>query len=904
MIHAMLPLALGIGSAGDGSDASADLRPEPPRPDFRRDEWLSLNGWWGFAFDPDDVGEHEGWARRRTDWPRRIRVPFPWQAPLSGIAERAYQGAAWYRRTFSVPPDWAYRRIVLHFGAVDWFAQVWVNGCFAGEHEGGYTPFSLDITDLLKADSQTIVVRVVDRTSADQPTGKQTGWYTPTGGIWQTVWLEPRPATYLEHVYFTWDPDGQRVFARVRIRSPQCDHATLTFEGAPETETDPCLEAQSFSLQLPAGSSEHTVTLRVPAPKLWHPYSPWLYFVRMVLLGSNEPADTVNTYFGLRTVRTGKFASQSFPYITLNEEPIYLLGALDQAFHPEGLYTYPSEAVLRGDIERAKTFGLNFLRIHIKIDEPRFLYWADRLGLLIMADMPNFTEFGPDARRRWEATLRETVARDYNHPAIFAWCLFNESWGLGNDEYKQHVDRQYWVHAMVQQARALDPTRLVEDNSPCFYDHTVTDINSWHFYINDYARARDHIAGVVQRTEPASTFNCAPGWRQADTPLINSEYGGIGAGSGDQDIAWCFKYLTNELRRHARIGGYVYTELCDIEWEHNGFMNYDRTLKEFGYNDFVPGFSLADLNRPDFLVLDGPPLWRCTPGADVEVPVLFSHFGPVAVSEGRLRWVVSAWDGLGRYHEDISSGERQVSFVRWTVTPLGGIPVTVPAERALLVLAVRLEGPIGDLLARNYTVLLADAPLRQTEQMNAQTTVVRWKPSEWADISWPAMRAFPGEPPDKVWGEGAGYVEYAVALPSPATVWTGAELLLEIAAKAGREKVEWSDKPSDYPQTDRTKWPTMVRVLIDGLPVATVTLPDDPADARGVLSHAAGFHPGSYGYAQRIPIDRSVLERSRNNTLRVRLEVPEDAQARGGLAVFGESLGRYPFGPTLVLRGG
>ena len=174
--------------------------------------------------------------------------------------------------------------------------------------------------------------------------------------------------------------------------------------------------------------------------------------------------------------------------------------------------------------------------------------------------------------------LRGNIARDYNHPSIISWCNFNETWGLGGNEYKEMTDRQEWVREMYHLAKSLDTTRLIEDNSPCLYDHVETDINSWHFYINDYDRAKEHIANVVAETYPGSGFNYAGDNVQSDAPLINSEYGGISAGAGDKDVSWCFKYLTNELRLHPKICGYIYTELQDIEWEHNGFMNYDLSL--------------------------------------------------------------------------------------------------------------------------------------------------------------------------------------------------------------------------------------------------------------------------------------------------------------------------------------
>ena len=246
----------------------------------------------------------------------------------------------------------------------------------------------------------------------------------------------------------------------------------------------------------------------------------------------------------------------------------------------------------------AKAMGLNGLRIHIKPDEPRRLYWADTIGVLIMEDMPNTWRQTPQARTAWERTMREAVIRDRNHPSIIAWVAFNETWGLGKaEDYKKDRDTQAWVARMVDRIRGLDGRdRLVEDNSPCNYDHIAnTDLNSWHFYIDNHDQARQHIEGVVAKTEPGSGFNYCPGLAQSSLPLINSEYGAVSAGGGDRDISWGLRDLTTQLRRQRKIQGFVYTELTDIEWEHNGLVNYDRTPKRFGYDTWLPDMRPSEL---------------------------------------------------------------------------------------------------------------------------------------------------------------------------------------------------------------------------------------------------------------------------------------------------------------------
>ena len=356
--------------------------------------------------------------------------------------------------------------------------------------------------------------------------------------------------------------------------------------------------------------------------------------------------------------------------LCLNDRALYLRGALHQSFYPEGVYTAGDARTLREDIAFAKQAGFDFLRIHIKIDDPLLLHYADTLGMLLMTDFPNFGEGGdtPLGRARFEAMMRAAVERDFNHPAIIAWCMFNETWGFGGqvelmkwieehnlkarDEtaaaadqpkeappapaatgqdggqpqdpatqppapFKIHNESAHkWVQQMWQAAKALDPTRLIEDMSVVYwehldyYAHTETDINSWHFYINDYEKARAHIDNVARSTYAGSRFNYVPGFEQGSAPLITSEYGGVGALDGDVDISYSFKFLTNELRRQPKLSAYVFTQLHDVEWEYNGFLNYDRTPKDFGYDPRI-------INAPDVLPIDAAPARRAAPGERV-----------------------------------------------------------------------------------------------------------------------------------------------------------------------------------------------------------------------------------------------------------------------------------------------
>ncbi len=614
---------------------------EHPRPDMHRGlvegrHWVCLNGWWEFDFDPDGVGLSKKWYRGKRAYSRRLRVPFPWQSHAAwGTEEQAsntdffsreafldpdsvsaddesyrkgpQQETGWYRRSFTVPATWREggKRVWLHLGAADFQATVWVNGTKIGDGESGYLPLSFDVTDALKAGDNIIVVRVHDPMDhGEQPVGKQWWWYTRTSGLWQTVWLEPRAAVHITSVRVFPDRESGMVRIEAKILAEEeASRARMLVQIGLGGQL--IGSAQVGVGEIVAGEQIAEIAVQVQTVRSWTPDEPNLYELGVALQYNRadgpEMKDEVTTYFGFRDVSVGPIHQGGPAYVKLNGEPVYLRGNLNQSFNPWGVYTFPTDDMIRRDMEQAKESGWNFVRLHIKIEDPRWYYWADRLGVLIMQDMPNFgyDVWSDVALERWETTCRGAMARDFNHPAIIAWCLFNETWGLGGGAYMKDKKRHAWVEKMYLMAKGLDPTRLVEDNSACCYDHVRTDINSWHFYINDYEAAAAHIREVVEKTQPGSGFNYVPGRYQGAEPLMNSEYGGIGAGMGDMDVSWCFRFLTNELRMHEKICGYVYTEQMDIEWEHNGFYNFDRTAKQFGYNPSL-------LQRAQYVGVTGP----------------------------------------------------------------------------------------------------------------------------------------------------------------------------------------------------------------------------------------------------------------------------------------------------------
>jgi hypothetical protein len=903
------------------ADEPAIPKPEHPRPDARRPYWANLNGRWQFRFDANDQGTRDGWEKPdAAGFDRTIVVPFPWESELSEIHQvKDSPKIGWYRRRFTVPKTFpADQRVWLRFDAVDWRADVWVNGRKVAEHEGGYTPFEADISDALtRAADNVLVVRAFDPTDPNLPTGKQVGWYTPSSGIWQTVWLEARPKTYIAgfHMVTAIEPASVKFivdvagFDNVKYQLSlgkdqlKVEHGPVAFEPANSA-------AGETSGEKPTARA--TIESKVRDPQLWTPENPQLYDVTLELKdAAGKVIDSVETYFGLRTISRGKYGDLPYERILLNGKPLYLRTALDQSFNPKGLYTAPDDDFLKRDMTIAKAMGLNGLRIHIKPDEPRRLYWADKMGVLIMEDLPNTWRQTPQARIAWERTMREAVVRDRNHPSIIVWVAFNETWGLGKaEDYKKDRDTQAWVARMVDVIRGLDGhERLVEDNSPCNYDHIAnTDLNSWHFYIDNHEQARRHIEGVVAKTEPGSGFNYCPGLTQSNLPLINSEYGAVSAGGGDRDISWGLRDLTTQLRRQRKIQGFVYTELADIEWEHNGLVNYDRTPKGFGYDTWVPDMRPNELLGADFIGYDAPPAIVGKPGQTVTVPIFVSHFsdrqGPVT-----LRWWVSGYDHRADMPSVVSPTTIPITWRPYDVVELQPLKVTLPNYPFVGALSLTLRDQENRRFAANYVNLVVkpDRPLPRTERRGPNDVAVRFEPASFAGQEWSGPAKAPA---GKAYGHGTGYFEYRIKLPAtvvkahPESVY----YLFEAGSKAKRDRVDWPQRVNrqDYPQTDTERtWRSRLAMSLYGRLIERIDLSDDAADARGVLSHLAGVEHGSHGELVDGKIDLTDLDRAHlaaGEPLVLRLAVPNDAPHAGGLCIFGASTGELPMDPTLRIH--
>ena len=679
-------------------------------------ERISLDGLWLFQYDA------AGDLTPQTVAPQReIFVPMPWQAQCADLRYKG--GIGWYVRHFSLDalPDEA---AILHFGAVDYHASVWLNGVFVGQHEGGYLPFEFEVAGLLRAAENELVVRVADlddaHAFAEIPHGKQS-WYGPLSGIWQSVWLELRAR---RHLY------------RLRL-TPDCARGAIAVQAG----VSPAAAGSRLLLQVrdPWGRLVGRHWIGAPAPadvpldapvQRWTLEQPALYTVTAELWHGEHLQDRLEEYCGFRTVaaRDGR--------IYLNEEPLYLRGALDQGYYPYTIYTPPDVQFLEVQARKAKALGLNCLRSHIKIEDPRYYDVADRLGLLVWAELPSWGRLTAASQERAEHTFRHMVERDWNHPSIFAWSLVNEDWGT---DLVHDASHRRWLAGFYRQAKELDPTRLIVDNSPCAPNfHVASDLEDYHHYrvMPDHAAEWD---------EWLQTFAAGAGWawasdydanRHAGLPRIVSEFGqwglphperiqengaepwwfedgfhwGDGAvyphglqqrfhfwgltrvfGSFDrfiaahqQQMARGLKNAIAAMRRQPDIGGYVITEFTDVHWEANGLLDMQRNAKQ--HLD-----ALVPLNQ-DRVVLLRPQSYSGAPGAEIAVQLeAFDVDGPAR--EGELHW---------------SCAQRQGQIP----APGGLISVTIPANAAgtQVELQASWVGQNGQQLATNRLALVCPRP--------------------------------------------------------------------------------------------------------------------------------------------------------------------------------------------------
>ncbi len=555
--------------------------PEHPRPDFERELWLNLNGPWDFEYDSLNIGIQKKWFQGDPVYKNKINVPFPWGSKLSGVKDQA--DIAWYRRSIAVPANWNGKRVFITIGASDWETSVWIDGKYLGKHQGGYMPFSFEITQYIEAGkNQRIDVRVDDKRRSFTLYGKQ--GYGNARGIWQTVYLEARGENYIDLIQCTPDIEHQKVKIKVQLGESAWQELPVSIKI--NTEKGSLTKAVNTT----PGENIVIAELDVPNPHLWSLEDPYLYNIS-VRCGD----DVVKSYFGMRKISVVSLPGTSIPYVAINDKPIYQQLTLDQSYHPEGFYTFPTDSFMKMEVAKAKAIGLNGLRIHIKPEIPRKLYWADKLGLLVMADLPNsWGEPDLQAQNESENTLKDMIRRDYNHPSIFTWVVFNETWGLithtmknGRREGDYTPETQNWVASMYLLTKSLDPTRIVDENSVCCgRGHTMTDVISWHEYLPGYEWEKKlNEITIWLKSNPGYLFE--KGWQaKTGTPTINAECGnvwGYDGSTGDCDWSYDYHRMLNTFRKTPEISGWLYTEHHDVINEWNGYWRFDRTNKYTGF---------------------------------------------------------------------------------------------------------------------------------------------------------------------------------------------------------------------------------------------------------------------------------------------------------------------------------
>lgn len=611
-------------------------RLEYPRPHFDRSSaWLSLNGNWDFAPDPHSSFKRDGLAA----W-QNIVVPFPWESSASGV-NRIWLETGWYRRKISAPSAWSGQRVILHFGAVSHEAIAWVNGREVARHIGGYAPFEADITEALNEGDGELTLRVHNpNDKLAIPHGKQRSMprddfdgvcFTPTSGIWQPVWLEPRPEAHIGRFDLRPSDGLDAIEATIWLEGGAAE-VTFNFDGK-----------TIIGAAGPDGVVR--VTIPVESPRLWTPRDPHLYFVEAL----TSSGDRVRAYTGLRSMRIDG------ERVLFNGGDFFMRAVLDQGYWPEGGLTPPTDEAMIRDIELALEQGYNTIRKHIKFEDPRWLYHCDRLGMLVWTEPPSPGRYSAASVAAFEALIPEMVRRDGNHPSIVFWGLYNEEWGLdwdmaGSLDKREAAGRAYDI------LKALDASRPVVENSG--WTHTKTDIVDWHYYTNDIPRWAAKVEGIFNGTDNSFPVGLGPdfvvdkvialpGFDAAGKPNMNSEYGG---GYTSVERGWQLRWQTQEMRRHNKARGYVYTELYDVEHENAGLLFYDRSKKDLG------GVDPADVHADTLIIFDHTPV---SPGRDVvdsegrvDTRIRVSHHGAAPLSADlAIAWGASlSREGLGEWH--------------------------------------------------------------------------------------------------------------------------------------------------------------------------------------------------------------------------------------------------------------
>ena len=620
------------GAAGSAEHALAPRRgtaEDHPRPQLTRSEWLDLTGPWGFAFDDHGVGIAEQWQSRPEAFDRTIQVPFPFESAASGIGDTGFHPVIWYRRQFTATVAEG-RRLLLHFGAVDYRAHVWVNGHSVAYHEGGNTPFTADITSVVDPGGvQEVVVRAEDHPhDLRQPRGKQDWqrephaiWYDRTSGIWQPVWLEYVPVARVLSLRWTPDVDRRSLDLSVKVRKDSTSALTLRvlLRRGDRVLADDRYRVDHAGIERRITLTENDMSLG-HSELLWSPEEPNLIDATLTLLDGDEVIDEVHSYTALRSI------SASRDRLLLNGRPYYLRLVLAQNFWPESHLAAPDPDALRREAQLVKDLGFNGVRLHQKVEDPRFLAWCDRIGLLVWAEMPAAYEFSTLTVQRLTKEWMEVLERDASHPCVIAWVPVNESWGV--PALERSTQQEDLVRSLYHLTKAMDPNRLVIGNDG--WEQPVTDVITVHDYTSSGQVLRERYGDraaldhTLAHTQPGYRIVLLPGAKREDAPVLLSEFGGIsldldesgswkgyGGVSTPEGLLRGYTELVGALLASPVVAGFCWTQLTDTQQEKNGLLTADRKAKvpveriaavtrqvaaavpgdainEFAYGDYTP----------------------------------------------------------------------------------------------------------------------------------------------------------------------------------------------------------------------------------------------------------------------------------------------------------------------------
>lgn len=946
--------------------------PDYPRPDFDRrpgsdGTWTSLNGTWRLRFDPDNCGLRDGWAAGE-DYPHLVVVPFSYTS-LAGVGEQARasnvdyasqfadrRGIVWYFREFTVPPGFsAERHTLLRFGAVEWHSTVFLDGAQCFRHDGGYSPFEVDLGRLEPGSTHSVAVRAVVPDNSDRtpyPQGKQTSWYTDTGGIWQPVWLEQADPVRVRDLRVT--PELQFegtdvVSARVSVDAgaEHADGAELKlviraqdappgparagepagFPAPREPVVGEVVAEQSVRLD----GDRASVTIPVPQPRLWEPEQPWLYRLEAVLQVPGG-RDEVHTWFGLRSI-TRQWApghapseqddpAEQYQYLMLNNRPLYLRSVLDQGFNPWAGYSYtglyqgarasggasadasgndatgdsisaPGKGSVLFDLALSKQLGFNSARMHIKVNDPLYYHWADVLGVLVFYDLPNFGYRGhsPAAERLFESVLRDAAHRDYNHPSIVIWDVINEAWGVGGGiaELRLTEHTKPWIERMMALSRRLlGDTRLLVDNSPCCNNYHPSEDTDLLDFHGYYSTWEEWVEVVDDYVH-----NTHPG------STHNMEKDRIQHGQPLVNSEYGPWSGGAEMDQEVATPFRYTTEVFRSRSKMAGYLFTELTDVEWEWN----GWASYDrtLEVPGYLDSDG--RQGGVPQANADDVLLVDGRPARRVHPGeRITLPV-----LGSLFSVPPKSDAELTL-RWRAGGADNTAAPLPAgdwqqrpvrpdwhtvsslgEVALTVPDRLAVGHVDlELLRDNEVIATGRTALLGTSGVPERA--IELDPVR-ARRSWPMGSAlFDTGSAAAALGYGDGTFHWELPVPRELGEYTRVQLLAEVSAQR-------PDLPrTRFPQTSERRYPTTLTVTVDGVGEHEVRLPDAPADARGVFSHDAGFDPGRYGYRVLLDFDADLVRAAAaDGPLRVSL-----AGRGGGLALFGAGTGRYGIAPRLV----